>query len=178
MGRGQEGDPKGADPMEVYGTGNGVGNVVEEDVGPCVLMAAWGTHNGVRVGGVGWGPRNVAAQAKGVVAGGRVEAVGVVGVEAVCGCEVRDGGSDQAVLTDSRRLHCGKGFVPIGGGTSGVGGVIRGRVVRPDFGPHGLLGCDEREGVGGCGGAIIMLQAQRGTSVLENNNCAVQMLDF
>ena len=59
-----------------------------------------------------------------------------------------------------------------------MGGVVGWHVVCEDFGPHGLLGCDEREGVGGCGGAIIMLQAQRGTSVLENNNCAVQMLDF
>ena len=43
----------------------------------------------------------------------------------------------------------GDGLFLSGGGASDVGGMGGGHVVHQDFGPHGLFGCDEQEGVGG-----------------------------
>ena len=91
---------QGADPAEVCRVCGGVGPAVEEHVCPCVAEMTGGAGDGV-----GRGPWDITTRADRVVAGGGAKAVGVVGVEAVRGRKVQDGGGDQAVLTDSCRLH-------------------------------------------------------------------------
>jgi hypothetical protein len=122
--------------LEVVGTCCGRKGAVEYDVVTCV------TTTGPRVGG--W--VGLVARAVRSVVGSLAEAVGVVGVKAVCDCEAEDGGADETVAVGDGCPYGWWGFVTVWWCAGDVGGVVGWGIVASEAFPHRLFGLHVRFG--------------------------------
>ena len=87
----------------------------------------------------------VARAFRGVISA-RLEAVGVVGIEAVGDGEAEDGGTDETVSMGDGCLDGWWGFIAVWGCAGDVGWVVGGGVVPSDAGPHRHFGFHFRFG--------------------------------
>ena len=73
------------------------------------------------------------------VFGARTKAVRIVRIETMCESKTEEGRGDEAMAHGNGALYSRRGFIALGGGTSDVGGMVGGGIIREDSFPHHLF---------------------------------------